>query len=174
LLALALNGGGVPHWVPALSLSIAFSIVLRLIWQLMFYLQTDLYYVFANVLRCADLQNATRFYLHTRIRRLLRRPVPEPDGDWSDRDRAVARWYAPILLAGYCFSLGSLAWAGIPTIVHFLSLIVDRLSGAGTSLSAVLDATSFLTLTSLQFGTVAYVALRDRRRRRTSTQGALT
>lgn len=173
LLALALHGGGVPHWVPALSLSIAFSIVLRLIWQLMFYLQTDLYYVFANLLRCADLQNATRFQVRARIRRLLRRPPGEPDADWSDRDRQMARWYAPVLVAGYCFSLGSLAWAGIPTIVHFMSLIVDRLSGSGTSLSAVLDATSFLTLTSLQFGTVAYVALRDRRRRRTSTQGAL-
>ena len=171
LLSLALRGHGIPGWCPALCLAVAFTCVMRMIWQFMFYLQTDLYFVLTNALRCSDLQNATRFYLRLRFRRLLHRTPPVPDAEWSERDRRMARVYAPFLVAGYGFSLGSLAWAGIPTTVHFVSLILDRFRGSGTPLTGILDAVSFVGLTSLQFGLLLYVALRDRRAQRTSTQG---
>jgi hypothetical protein len=152
---------------------VAFTLVLRLLWQLMLYLETDLYYVVAAALRCADLQNATRFYIRARLRRLLRRTPPRTDTDWSDRDQAMARWYAPLLIAGYGFSLGSLAWAGIPTAVHFWSLIIDRFAGSQTPTAGILDALSFVALTLLQLGLTAYVIVRDRRARKISTQGVL-
>lgn len=175
LLAAVLRAHGVAPWCPGLCLAVAFTCVLRLIWQFMFYLETDLYFVLANALRCADLQNATRFYLRVRFRRLLHRPAPQPGADWSDRDRSMARWYAPLLVAGYGFSLGSLLWAGIPTTVHFWSLIIERFSGSQTPTTGILDAVSFVALSSLQWGLLAYVALRDRRARagKNSLQGAL-
>lgn len=172
LLAVALRGHGIPRWLPALCLAVAFSCVLRLVWQLMFYLETDLYYVVATALRCADLQSATRFYIRARFRRLLHRAPPRTDAEWSDRDRAVARWYAPLLAAGYGFSLGSLAWAGIPTTVRFATQIIDRFRGALGPTAGILDAVSFVTLTSLQIGLTVYVAVRDRRAAKSSTQGA--
>jgi hypothetical protein len=174
LLALALHGRDVPQWCPALCLALAFTTVMRLVWQLMFYLETDLYFVVATAFRCADLQNATRFYIRARFRRLLHRAPPQTDADWTDRDRAMARWYAPLLVAGYGFSLGSLAWAGIPTVVHFASLILNRFSGSQGPAAGILDAASFVTLTSLQIGLTVYVFVRDRRARKSSTQGALT
>jgi hypothetical protein len=174
LAAVALRGHGVPPWCPALCLAVAFSCVLRLVWQFMFYLETDLYYVVATALRCADLQNATRFYIRAQYRRLLHRAPPRTDADWSDRDRAMARWYAPLLVAGYGFSLGSLIWAGIPTSVRFVSLIVDRFRETQGPAAGLLDAVSFIALTSLQIGLTVYVAVRDRRARKSSTKGALT
>ncbi|WP_405764833.1 hypothetical protein [Streptomyces sp. NBC_01538] len=170
LLSLALRGHG-PAWWSALFLAVAFTCVMRLIWQFMFYLETDLYYVLANALRCSDLQNATRFQLRALLRRLLRRTPPEPTADWSDRDRATARWYAPLLVAGYGFSIASLLWAGIPTTAHFWSQITDRFRG-GTTTSGLLDAASFVGLTSLQIGLLLYVTLRDRRARKATNQGA--
>ncbi|MBY8881338.1 hypothetical protein [Actinacidiphila acidipaludis] len=222
LLAVALRGHGVPGWVPALLLAVAFTCVMRLVWQFMFYLETDLYYVLTNALRCSDLQNATRAHLRRRFRQVVRRgsakagatvpdgtasAVADPsvdgaggaggaggadgadlageaaggenpgadggsDDQWSDRDRAMARWYAPLLVAGYGFSLGSLVWAGIPTTVHFWSLVSDRFRGSGTPTGALLDAVSFVGLTGLQIGLLLYVTVRDRRARATSTQGA--
>ena len=206
LLAVALRGHGVPGWVPALLLAVAFTCVMRLLWQFMFYLETDLYYVLTNALRCSDLQNATRAYLRRRFRsatrRVLRRgPAAKGDGEdgagapggttagtgdaggadsgpdgaeeqWPERDRAMARWYAPLLVIGYGFSLGSLAWAGIPTTVHFWSLVSDRFRGSGTPTAGLLDAASFVGLTGLQIGLLLYVTVRDRRARATSTQGA--
>ncbi|HEY2578648.1 MAG TPA: hypothetical protein VGI74_20285 [Streptosporangiaceae bacterium] len=176
VLAAILDRPGIPAWCPRLCLAVAFTCVLRVIWQFMFYLETDLYYVVATALRCADLQNATRFYIKNRLRLLLRRPSRQPGLDWSDRDHAVARWYALLLLAGYGFSLFSLMWAAIPTLVRFSSLIIERFTGSGTPVAAILDATSFLALSSLQWGLVAYVAVRDRRARRASAsiQGALS
>jgi hypothetical protein len=169
LLAVALRGHG-PGWVSALMLAISFTCVMRLLWQFMFYLETDLYYVLTNALRCSDLQNAARFQVRTLFRRATRRPPPkaDPDVEWSDRDRAMARWYAPLLVVGYGFSLGSLLWAGIPTTVHFWSQINDRFRNSGTATSGILDAVSFVSLTALQMGLLLYVTLRDRRARKES------
>jgi hypothetical protein len=177
LAALALRGHGLPAWCPGVCLAIAFTIVLRVIWQFMFYLETDLYYVLTHALRCSDLQNATRFYLRAQAGRLLRRPPRAAAGpDWTDRDRVMARLYAPLLVAGYGFSLGSLIWAGIPTTVHFWSLIIARFSGSQAPTAGILDALSFVLLSSLQWGLVAYVTVRDRRARarQNSLEGAQT
>lgn len=174
LLAVVLRGHGLPGWLPALCLAISFTCVMRLVWQFMFYLETDLYYVLTNALRCSDLQNATRFHLRSWFRRVTRRAAPQTDEEWSDRDRAMARWYAPLLVAGYAFSLGSLVWAGIPTTVHFWSQVNDRFRGSGTPAGGILDAASFVGLTALQIGLLIYVTVRDRRARKSSTQGALS
>jgi hypothetical protein len=176
LIAAVLHDDGLPAWCAGVCLAIAFTCVLRVIWQFMFYLETDLYFVISHALRCPDLQNATRFHVKTQLRRLRRRAAPQTDADWSDRDRAMARWYAPVLIAGYGFSLFSLLWAGIPSTVHFLSLIIDRFAGSQTPTTGILDALSFIVLTSLQWGLVLYVAVRDRRARarQNSLQGELT
>ncbi|HEY3481823.1 MAG TPA: hypothetical protein VGL02_23240, partial [Streptomyces sp.] len=137
LLAVALRGHGLPAWLPALMLAISFTCVMRLLWQFMFYLETDLYYVLTNALRCSDLQNAARFHVRTRFRHLTRKPPPVADTEWSEHDSAMARWYAPLLVVGYGFSLGSLLWAGIPTTVHFWSQINDRFRDSGTATSGV-------------------------------------
>ena len=157
---------GLPPWCAAVCLAIAFTGVLRVIWQFMFYLQTDLYFVISHALSCPDLQNATRFLIKTKVTQKLRRPPPVPTGEWSDREQAMARWYAPLLIVGYGFSLFSLLWAGIPSTIHFLTLIFGRLFGSHIQASGILDALSFILLSSLQWGLVVYVAIRDRRVRR--------
>jgi len=176
LAAALLSGDAVPGWVPGMALAIAFSTLLRLVWQFMFYLETDLYHVIATALRCADLQNATRFLVRSRVRRLLRRPAPVPDAEWTDRDLVVARWYAPLLVLGYGFSLGSLAWAGIPTVWRFWSTVFERLAAPDTPTSEVVDTLIFLGMALAQLGLLIYVTVRDRRARvRTrATQGELS
>jgi hypothetical protein len=180
LAAAGLRTPGVPAWIPGLCLAVAFTCVLRLLWQFLFYLQTDLYFVLSHAMGCADLQNAARFQVMTQVRRLLRRAPRAPGAEWSDRDRLMARWYAPLFVVGYAFSLGSLAWAGIPSTVHFWSLILARFHGGQAPVTGILDALSFIVLSSLQWGLLAYVAIRDRRARsrrgspQTTSEGALT
>jgi hypothetical protein len=168
LLSAALAGHGFPAWWSALCLAVAFTGVLRLVWQFLFYLQTDLYFVLATMLRCPDLHDAAWFQLRCRLYRARRRELPRPDPGWSARDLTMAQRYAPLIVVGYGFSLGSLAWAGIPTSVHSWSLIIDRLRGPGTPVAGILDALGFAALTVLQFGLLAYVTVRDRRARKAS------
>lgn len=166
LVAALLHDLGLPTWCAGVCLAIAFSGLLRVIWQFMFYLETDLYFVISHALRCPDLQAAARFRINVRLRRLVHRLPPQAEIVWGERDEGMARWYAPVLLAGYGFSLFSLLWAGIPSAVHFFSLIIDRFIGAGAPATGILDALSFIGLSSLQWGLVIYVAVRDRRARR--------
>jgi len=176
LLGAAMAGPGAAGWIGGLFLAIAFTSVLRLIWQLMFYLQTDLYFVFATALRCADLQNAARFVVKTQVRRLLRREPPRTDDEWTDRDRTMARWYAPLLVLGYGFSLASLLWAGLPATINFWTMIIGRFRSSTTTTEGIVDAVTFIVLTLWQPALLGYVFLRDRRARaRTnSPEGATT
>ena len=170
LLAAALRAVGSPHWCWSLCVAVAFGCVLRLVWQFQFYLETDLYYVASTALRCTDLQNACRHQIRNAARRLMRRhPLPAVD-DWSPRDLMVARWYAPVLIAGYGFALGSLALVGIPATVRFWSTVVDRLTRPGAGTGEIVDALIFLVLTAVQLGLLLYVSVRDWRRRQRATR----
>jgi hypothetical protein len=173
LLAAWLRALAAPAWTSGLCLAVAFITVLRFIWQFQLYLRTDLYYVAATILRCTDLQAATKSLIATRVRRLLRRPGRSADADdWSDRDRTAARWYAPLLIAGYGFALASLAWAGIPTLVRFFTAAGRQLYGPHTTPTGIVDALVLVALMAAQFGLLIYVTIRDRRaNRRTRSQG---
>lgn len=173
LLAAGLRDLGVPAWCSGLCLAVAFTAVLRVIWQFQFYLETDLYYVIATALRCTHLQAAARFCIKAQVRRLLRRPAQPSDPDWSSRDRAAARWYAPVLVAGYGFALGNLAWAGIPAFVRFWSTAAHELTGPRATAASVTDALILTILALAQLGLLTYVTVRDWRakRRAISPQG---
>jgi hypothetical protein len=160
-------------WAPKLCLALAFTNVLRLIWQSLFYLQTDLYYVVATAARCTHLQAAARFHIAALGRALARRPARLPSPDWSDRDLAAGRWYAPLLLAGYVFSAASLIWAGIPTTVRLWSAAVHRLR-PGSTPADIADAVILMAFMATELGLLLFVLVRDlRARRRTaSRQGA--
>ncbi|HLJ98698.1 MAG TPA: hypothetical protein VKU39_02190 [Streptosporangiaceae bacterium] len=174
LVAAVLHSVRLPYWCAGVCLAIAFTCVLRVIWQFMFYLETDLYFVMSHGFRCPDLQAATRFYIKTRVHRLLRRPPPRTDAEWGERETAIARWYAPLLVIGYGFSLFSLLWAGIPSTIRFASQIIDRFSVSRTPTTGILDALSFILLSAVQWGLVLYVAIRDRRaRERAPVEGSL-
>ena len=163
LAAAAIRSAGGPHWLWGIGLAAAFTCTLRLLWQFQFYLQTDLYFLASAVLRCSDLQGAGQHQARVWRARLLRQAPPEPAMEFSDHDRRVARWYAPAMLAGYGFALGSLLWAGLPTTLRLWSTVVHRLTRSGVSTGDRIDTVVFLILTGSQMGLLAYVTVRDRR-----------
>lgn len=172
LLTVALQDAGVVAWIPKLCLALAFTNVLRLAWQLLFYLQTDLYYVIATAARCTHLQAAARFHIAAQALQLLRRPARQPDPNWSEQDRTAARWYAPLLVAGYGFSIATLIWAGIPTTVRLWSAAMHELQ-PGSTPGEIADAVILMILMATELGLLLFVTVRDwrARRRTTSHQG---
>ncbi|MDQ3932397.1 MAG: hypothetical protein M3252_06130 [Actinomycetota bacterium] len=91
--------------VGRVCLAVAFSTLVRLAWQLCLPLRTDLCQLASTLARCLDLHTTTRQLLANRANRLLgRHHRLVNENDWHPRDRRAARWYAPLLVAGY------LAW----------------------------------------------------------------
>ena len=156
---------GIPAIVSRFALALAFATVLRLVWQFYLFLRTDLYYVFATALGCVNLHAATRAHLLNRLYRLLRMNGRIIDEDqWSERDRAVARWYAPFAAAGVVALIVTGPVAVIPVMARIVSLIGNRLSDPQGSPGDFWDTVVFLLLGVMQFGMALPVAYRDRRR----------
>lgn len=158
----------------AFCLALAFSTLLRFIWQFYFYLQTDIYYVFTNFLRCVDLQQTTWQYLWNRIYRLFRLIHKIRDEEaWHPRDRQIARWYVFFFGAGYLFSLGTLFFVGVPTALRIFSSVVTHLLNHATLNLDFWDSCVFLLLNGLQIAVVAWVYWREHRARRAAKRSSL-
>jgi len=159
------DSGGAAGVVHRLLLSMAFAVVLRLVWQFYFFLRTDLYYLAITVLGCNDLQTTARQMLRNRVMRLLRRPDRLVDeSTWGERDRQIARWYQWLLPAGYLFLTVTLLTAAIPTGIRLTEVAVHKLGG-DLSPANVADVLTFLTLNFWEPVFAAYLALRAWRRR---------
>lgn len=156
--------GSVPL-VGAVCLAFAFTTALRFAWQFYVYLRTDLYYVTVTVLGCLDLQGAARRILLNRFRRLVGKPLAD-ESLLHSRDRAVGRWYSWLMLAGYAFSLATLALAVVPATWQVLVIAFERFIRGGQSWGHIADSLIFLALNTAQFVVILIVVVRSRRRRR--------
>jgi len=161
---------GAPAWLSGLALALAFSGVMRIAWECLFYLETDFYFAISTVSGCTDLHAAARHRVRSWIRRALRRPAKPADGDWSDHDLRAARWYAPLMVGGYGLSAGLLVVVGIPTAVQFWTTALHRLDGSQPqTFWGVADTLFFVALSLTELGLLGYVTIRDLRRRRART-----
>ncbi|MGL5825342.1 MAG: hypothetical protein ACRCYU_11080 [Nocardioides sp.] len=158
-----------PAWLTGLALAFATSGVLRVVWQGMFYLETDFYFAINTVSGCTDLHGAASHLLRTRLARLRRRPLDPKWGqadDWSDHDRAAARWYSSLMVAGYGLSTLTLLVVALPAAWRFWTTVFDRLVGPEQlDLVTALDTSVFVALSLGQLGLLSYVTIRDRRKR---------
>lgn len=161
------GGNGELSFAGRFALALAFTTAMRFVWQFYLFLQTDLYYVFATALGCVDLHQATRAVIRNAFFRILRMPGRMVDEEqWSDRDRAVARWYAPFALAGVVVLIATAVVAVVPLTVHFVDLLITRLAHPSHPDGDFWDTLAFLALSAVQFGLAGVVALRDRARSR--------
>ncbi|MGW4562200.1 hypothetical protein ACWEN3_07215 [Streptomyces sp. NPDC004561] len=152
-----------------LLLSMAFAVVLRLVWQFYFFLRTDLYYLAITVLGCNDLQTTARQMLRNRLMRLLRKPERMVDErTWGERDRQIARWYSWLMVAGYVCLTVTLLTAAIPTGIRLTEVAVHKLDTDFSPANAA-DVLTFLVLNFWEPVFAAYLAFRAWRRRTRTT-----
>lgn len=164
---LTLTGQGTLSAVGRICIAFTLPTLLRFLWQFNLYLRTDIYYVCANLLKCIDLHATTRRYLRNQWFRLLRRQEHMEDASLGPtRDRQVARWYAPVMVAGYLAA----------TVLGILSLL-PLLGQAGTEILTRLltpgafhpdlfwDAFLTLLLNGLQIVVVLWLLVRERQTR---------
>ncbi|WP_051732561.1 hypothetical protein [Kitasatospora phosalacinea] len=155
-------GGALPL-VGRVCLALAFAIMLRLLWQLFFYLRTDVYILLTTVLGCTDLHGAAAAVLRNAVRRWTGRAAVDLSA-YGPADLRAARWYAYLLPVGYALTLASFATVVVPSAYQLLTGVFGRLRG-GEPLAGILDSATLLALLLAQLLAVAFMALNDRRAR---------
>jgi hypothetical protein len=172
LVAAASTGpSGRPDLAGGICLALAYATELRMLWQAYFYLETDLYYVVVTLFGCVQLQATARAVLRNRWNRLRGRTgrLIDPEA-WHPRDRAVARWYSWLVLAGYTFSLVSLPVIVVPVAYRiFVSVGARLVHPSGHSVAGLADSVVFLVLNAAQLVVIAWFVRRERAAARNAT-----
>ena len=163
LAAVAARGSGPnPDLFARVCLALVVSTLPRIAWQFYLFLETDIYHLVNVASGCYDLRGATRRLLARAGRRALGRPgAAEEAIDADPRDLRIARWYAPVFVAGYLWSAATLVLLMAPLAWHFADQMVGNLSSG--ALGRNLDAATVLALNTTQLAIAAWIALRDRR-----------
>lgn len=151
-------------------LALAFTTLPRMAWQLYLFMRTDVYVLISTLTGCNDLDGCARGVLANRLNTLLgRHDRLRDESAWHPTDRRVARWYAPLIVAGYAAMsvLGLLVL--LPLTWRFLGGAIERVAGGAAATGRFWDSALLLTLTVSQLAIALALALRERRRQRIAT-----
>ncbi len=161
-----------PAWIGRLALALAYTILPRLAWQFLLFLRTDLYYVLTTALGCANLHEVSSALLRHRLRRLPLVPGgswTEPER-WTDRERALAPWFALLTAAGTLVLLVTMVFVTVPLTVEFVHRLAGGIAHGSIGDGRFWDSTVSLLIALLEF--VLLPLLAGRGRRRTATTAA--
>ena len=162
LVAAADLPGGM-SWLGRLALAVAYVGLLRLAWQFLLFLRTDLYYVLTTALGCTNLHEATSAYLRRKFHALPGvHPSAADDQDWSPRDRRVAPWFAWITASGAVLLIVAAVFAVVPIGVEFAARVGAALT-TGTAQAQFWDSLVSVLVVLVLFIILPLLAGRQRR-----------
>jgi hypothetical protein len=150
--------------VSAVCLALAFTTLLRMAWQfLYFFLRTDIYYLITALTGSVDLDGTARDVLANWVNRRLGRRDRLRDLDARHpRDRRAARWFLPIMIAGYAAMLGMLVLM-LPASWQFLSSAAERVFAGAPSSAQFWDSALLLVFAACQPAMLLALIVRGRR-----------
>jgi hypothetical protein len=156
------DDAGGPGLLGRICLALAFPILIRIGYQGVFLLRTDLYYVFVTALGCHDLDGAANARLRRWWAGVLRRPLPPEKDEYVARDVRLARWYAPLKFTGILILLVIWVFGLLPVFEQMIRLLAGTFSH-GTHDPHFLDRAVFVAVNLAQLLVLAGLAVRDRR-----------
>jgi hypothetical protein len=151
LLLRAANLGwiGLPPLAVEMLRAIFFAYVLQLVWQLFFFLRTDLYYALATLFDCKNLLGDTETFLKNRLARVFSSIQVVDQSHIPAKERRAIRTYATIWLLGRAVALFLLFAVTLPLTFAYLTKTAKALTG--TNAVAFVDALSMMILSTALF-----------------------
>jgi putative peptide zinc metalloprotease protein len=101
----------------------------RLLWQLYFFLPTDVYYVFGTLCRCRNLMHDTQVYLLNQLARALHRRQSYDQSGIPASEMRVVRWFALVWIVGRALAFVTLFAITLPVLVGYAALLARALTG---------------------------------------------
>jgi hypothetical protein len=126
--------------------AMAFTNLMRILWQFFLFVRTDLYFVAVTYLNCKNLLIDTAAFLRNRVARVtsLVRPSlvrPVDQSGIPPAERRAIRTYAALYLTGRAWAFLTLFWITIPVCVGYWGSLVPALRvGYSANPSDFLDA----------------------------------
>jgi hypothetical protein len=136
--------------------AMAFTNLMRILWEFFLFVRTDLYFIAATFLNCKNLLTDTRVFLRNQLSRLTSRVHPVNQSAIPKTERRAIRIYAAIFLAGRAWAYATLLWVTVPVCAGYWGSLIPALrEGYSVNPSDFLDslaaATYFLVPTVAGF-----------------------
>ncbi|GAB3808747.1 hypothetical protein [Micromonospora zhanjiangensis] len=145
--------------------------VFAIVWQLAaVFLRNDMYAVLTTALRCTNMYRVNALTIKDRLARLTPDEAREL-AEASDRDRAVAPWFAAIYLAGIVAMFWMFLVAGLPNMIVMVGWLANSLGAHAAGSPAFWEAVAVAGYLVATLALPAVLALRERRLRQ---RGALS
>jgi hypothetical protein len=134
--------------------AIFFAYVIQLVWQLYFFVRTDLYYVITTYFDCKNLLADTEAFLKNTLARIVPSITRVDQSHIPAKERRVIQAYSVVWLLGRAVAFSLLLFVTLPLTFAYLSKIATALlSGWGKDPAGFVDSLSMtiiaLTLSSL-------------------------
>jgi putative peptide zinc metalloprotease protein len=130
-----------PNHVVRVMRAMAFTYLMRLAWQCLLYVRTDLYYVIAAFFNCKSLMRDTETFLRNHLSSLLPRIRKVDQSSIPVAERKVIRAYAALWIAGRISAVALLCAVTIPIgILYIRSLANAFRTGFRAAPSNFVDA----------------------------------
>jgi putative peptide zinc metalloprotease protein len=136
--------------------AMAFTYLMRIVWQFCLFIRTDFYYVIASVFDCRNLLNDTKVFLRNQVSRLVPWVESTEQVGIPAAERRVIQVYSVLFVAGRLWALFLLLAVTIPLFVRYAGNLASAFrtgysANPSNFVDAVLLATYFLLPTTIGF-----------------------
>jgi putative peptide zinc metalloprotease protein len=145
--------------------------VFAIVWQVAaVFLRNDMYAILTTALRCTNMYRVNALTIKDRLASLTPDEAREL-AEASDRDRAVAPWFAAIYLAGMVAMIWLFLVAGLPNLIALVGWLANSVAAHAAGSLDFWKAIAVAGYLVVTLALPAVLAVRERRMRR---RGALS
>lgn len=135
---------GLPPLLTRFVQALATVYILKMVWQLYFFVRTDFYYVYTMTFGCRNLMKDTQDFLRNRFFRLIRRTPPVDQSHIPAREMKAIRFYSGFWLVGRLLAFTVFFGFIMPALLGYLGAVfVTLVSPRSATAYQVLDAGAF-------------------------------
>jgi hypothetical protein len=145
-----------PDLAMRLVRAMAFTYVMRLVWQFCLFIRTDFYYVIAGIFNCRNLLSDTKGFLRNLIAHAVPFVRPVDQSGIPVAEKRVIRAYSVLLVAGRLWAIFLLISVTVPLFIRYSGNLVGAFKAGFSAdradfVDATLLAIYFLLPTTIGF-----------------------
>ncbi|MGM7681341.1 PqqD family protein [Cytobacillus sp. Hm23] len=173
---LYLNNSGLLNLTVATSSiikMITLVLILKIAFQFLFFMKTDIYYIFTNRFNCKNLLHHTGLYLY----RLVKSFNEQQKHEWEmveEHERKIIKWYAWFYVAGYIWAVSLFIVYALPQTYTIVTGTVNNISNLSFRSSDFWDGIILLVITLVPLSLLIRSWLKELKQRRSNNVSNVT